>query len=102
MPHTMRNRLCKQFGIPPQIGALLVLLLENEFVPEHTCGDKLGQGVHLAGRVLRLRPVLRTLSIEIHCTRGVGYWLDEQAKRYIKGENYESVLGGANARHSVF
>ncbi len=79
-------RLGRHFDLPPQISKLLTLLLVMEFVSIEAIATRIGpSNPRMLIHQLRRRLLLNGLKIEIHNTRGHGYFMKDDIKAAFLG-----------------
>lgn len=77
--------LAHKFGLPPRMSDLLGLLLAVEVVTPRMIRDQLSIAAEAKIAIHRLRAYMEPFNVKIHVRRGVGYWLDDDTKEWVRG-----------------
>lgn len=87
MPKRMKRDLLRcKYQLSPQLGALLILLVEHDFVTHDMCSEIIGNKGNVRLYALRLRRALEKYNIHINTTRSVGYWLPQETRHRLAKE----------------
>jgi hypothetical protein len=78
------KRVATTFGLTSATADILKLLLSLDAVTSEMIRQQLAIGTDAKVAVCRLRHALKPWNVKVNSKRGLGYWLDQATKEFIR------------------